>query len=196
MRSPIVRRVVIPAAVSYVCVLVIGFALHGARIFNSLTPAFAFVVYGLVFSAFLFFYRYQERNAFALLLALYLFNEVAVNHAVGYGLFGRDLIYFSLLMVASVFYVRFFDRSRAWNHYLAPLVLGFLFFVAIFAGLIILYFWWRLNRSLSFVEYLKASMAVYVPSVFLVGVGIGIGVLLDGRGVIHQAQERLRRWLA
>ena len=190
MSPKIFQSVVTPAVLAYLCILALGLALFQTLVFTRTSPAFTIVADGAICTAFFFTYRRFPREAFGLLIVLFFLHEVLENHEAGFQLFGRDLIYLGCLTVGMVLYVRFFDRSKRWDRRLAPLVLGFIFFVAALAGVIALYFWWKLYRRTSVLQFLMGVYRLYLPSVFVVGVGLGIGVLLDDSGLsgrIHQA---------
>jgi hypothetical protein len=196
MSRSLLRSVVIPALAAFACIAGLGFILFQQQIFMRTMPAFAIVAYGLVCSAFFFTHRKFPREAFAVLIVAFVLYEALINHEVGYQLYGRDLLYFGVLTIAMVLYVRYFDRSRTWDHRLAPLVLGFMLLAGMFVGVSILYLWWKVYRRVPYPRFLLTVLQTFLPATFLVGIGLGIGVILDERGILRRGEDALRKRIA
>ena len=181
------RAVLLHTSVATLCCLAVGFIFYQFDVFNIYHPALSFLVLGLTGS--LFFFTLRElgwRTAWALLFAALVAHTGLLTRALEHGTLMRDIGTFAgLALAVALFYYKFYrghDPKRLVN----PLLLGGLWastnlvFMAL-VGVIRGYF---INTPFLSVPWGLLPMVQYG---FLVGLGVGIGIL-----VAEHLEPRLR----
>ena len=171
------RAVLLHTLVASLCCLAVGFIFYQFDVFNYYHPALQFLIFG--FTGSLFFFSLRElgwRTAFALLFAATVAHAGLLTRALEHGTLMRDIATFASLAAAvALFYYKFYrghDPKRLVNPLLlgglwASTNLGFMALVGVSKG----YF---VNIPLLSVPLSLLPMVQYG---FLVGLGVGIGIL-------------------
>ena len=113
------------------------------------------------------------QNAFAALLVLIVMNSAFITHATSLTYLLRDLIIICALSAAIYFFHQYFYNKSQKGRWLEPLILSAL--VATFS-LVATFILVLINYTLNIVTF---QWIYYIAKLyFLIGLGIGIGILL------------------
>ena len=196
MRSnaAIVATVLGRSLVSIVGCFVVGLIVFQWRVFHPYFWTSQLIMFGIVGSVFFYTLRINRRNAFAVLLVLFVVQFGLLFRDLRPIMLLRDFIFFATLAAALyIFFIGFYTKTVRYRH-LQPLVLATLFAIAfsiatLMLGLLDETFFHPLASSLSEAILTNAKYE------FLVGLGIGIGILLLDNGYVHKAGELIMRLL-
>lgn len=196
MRSDaaIVATVLGRSLVSIACCFVVGLIVFQGRVFNSYFWTSQLIMFGIVGSVFFYSLRINRRNAFAVLLVLFVMQFGLLFRHIQPIMLLRDIVYFSTLGVALyIFFVSFYTKTVKHRN-LQPLVLATLFALAFAAATLLLDI---LDEALFHAPIYIRTDAVLTNAKFefLVGLGIGLGILLLDNGYVHKAGDLIRRLL-
>jgi hypothetical protein len=151
-------------------------------------------MFGIIGSVFFYTLRINRRNAFAVLLVLFVVQFGLLLRHIQLAMLLRDVIYFSTLATALyIFFVSFYTKTVRYRN-LQPLVLATLFAIAFAIATLAL-------ALLDFVMFhsLRSNLFYAIETnakyEFLVGLGIGLGVLLLDNGYVYKAGELIKRLL-
>lgn len=196
MRSDaaIVATVLGRSLVSIVCCFVVGLIVFQGRVFNPYFWTSQLIMFGIIGSVFFYTLRINRRNAFAVLLVLFVVQFGLLLRHIQLAMLLRDVIYFSTLATALyIFFVSFYTKTVRYRN-LQPLVLATLFAIAFTIATLAL-------ALLDFVMFhsLRSNLFYAIETnakyEFLVGLGIGLGVLLLDNGYVYKAGELIKRLL-
>jgi hypothetical protein len=117
--------------------------------------------------------RVNSKNAFAALLVLFVMDSAFITHATRLMYLLRDLIIIGALSAAIYFFYQYFYNKNPKERWLEPLILSAL--VATFS-LIATFILVLINNTLNIVTF---QWIYYIAKLyFLIGLGIGIGIIL------------------
>ena len=196
MRSDaaIVATVIGRSLVSIACCFAVGLIVFQSRVFHPYFWTSQLIMFGIAGSLFFYTLRINRRNAFAVLLVLFV---------VTFGLFFRDLrmvmilrdllFYATLAATLYAFFVGFYTKTVRYRN-LQPLVLATLFAITFSIATLVL---GLLDESFfrPVVPNLFEAILTNAKYEFLVGLGIGLGVLLLDNGYVRRAGELIKRLL-
>jgi hypothetical protein len=161
--------------------------LYRSLIFNRHSGVFSIPAYGLIGSMFFYTLRKNMRNAFTVLLVLTVMNSALITHATRILYLVRDLMIISALSSAIFLFYRSFYNKNPKERWLEPLILSALVatFSLIATGVLVL-----LNNALSTITFrwIFSITKLY----FLIGLGIGLGILLTE----EQYRKTIRKFLS
>ncbi len=196
MRSDaaIVATVLGRSLVSIACCFVVGLIVFQLRVFNLYFWTSQLIMFGIIGSVFFYTMRINRRNAFAVLLVMFVLQfGLLFRHTQAIMLL-RDIVYFSTLGAALyIFFVSFYIKSVRYRN-LHPLVLATLFALAFSIATLVL---GLLDEMLFHPLRYSLSEAILTNAKyeFLVGLGIGLGILLLDNGYVREAGDLLKRLL-
>ncbi|MBF8296410.1 MAG: hypothetical protein HW389_2955 [Bacteroidetes bacterium] len=196
MRSnaAIVATVLGRSLVSIACCFVVGLIVFQWRVFHPYFLTSQFIMFGIVGSVFFYTLRVNRRNAFAVLLVLFVVQVGLLFRDLRSAILLRDFIFFATLAAALyIFFIGFYMKTVRYRN-LQPLVLATLFAIAfsiatLILGLLDETFFRPLASSLFEAILTNAKYE------FLVGLGIGLGILLLDNGYVHRAGELTKHLL-
>jgi len=172
-KSNYLAEIIIRSFISLVCCIVIGYIFYQSRIFNRHAGTFSVPVYGVIGSIFFYSMRVNIKNAFAALLVLIVMDSAFITHATRFTYLLRDLIILCALSAAIYFFHQYFYNKSQKGRWLEPLILSAL--VATFS-LVATFILVLINNTLNIVTF---QWIYYIAKLyFLIGLGIGIGILL------------------
>jgi hypothetical protein len=151
-------------------------------------------MFGIVGSVFFYTLRINRRNAFAVLLVLFVVQFGLLFRNFQPVMLLRDFIFYATLAAAlTIFFSGFYTKTVRYRN-LQPLVLATLFAIAfsiatLILGLLDEAFFHPLIYSLSDAVLTNAKYE------FLVGLGIGLGILVLDNGYVHRAGALTKRLL-
>lgn len=196
MRSDaaIVATVLGRSLVSIACCFVVGLIVFQWRVFNLYFWTSQLIMFGIIGSVFFYTLRINRRNAFAVLLVLFVVQFGLLFRHIQPAMLVRDVIYFTTLgAVLYVFFISFYTKTVRYRN-LQPLVLATLFAIGFAIATLALGF----LDSVLF-HPLRSNLLYAIETntkyEFLVGLGIGLGVLLLDNGYVHKAGELIKRLL-
>jgi hypothetical protein len=190
----IVATVLGRSLVSIACCFIVGLIVFQSRLFLPYFWTSGLIMFSIAGSLFFYTLRINQRNAFAVLLVLFV---------VTFGLFFRHLepvkilrilvFYATLAATLYTFFVGFYTKTVRYRN-LQPLVLATLFAIAFSIATLIL---GLLDETYfrSVVSSLFEAVLTNAKYEFLVGLGIGLGILLLDNGYVHRVGELLKRLL-
>lgn len=196
MRSDaaIVATVLGRSLVSIACCFVIGLIVFQWRVFNPYFWTSQLITFGIIGSVFFYTLRVNRRNAFAVLLVLFVVQFGLLFRHIQFATLLRDFIFFVTLAAALyVFFVGFYVKTVRFRN-LQPLVLATLFAIAFSIATLVL---GLLDETFfhPLVSSLSEAILTNAKYEFLVGLGIGLGILLLDNGYVHRAGEVIKRLL-
>lgn len=192
--STVIATILRRSIVSVMFCLFLGFIFYQWFIFDLRSSSFQITAFGIMGSVFFFTLRVHRRNAFAVMLVMFVL-EIGLfwkSHQV-------DWIVGNLIFVASIaaaeyyFFARFYLGTIKLR-FLHPLVLGALFVLAIgLATSCMTLFEIIVHGPLrwSFLPVLELN----TRNGMLVGLGIGLGILCIDNGYVRWTGQALRRVL-
>jgi hypothetical protein len=138
--------------------------------------------------------RINRRNAFAVLLVLFVVQfGLLFRHIQPATLLGNFIFFATLGAALYIFFIGFYTKSVKYRN-LQPLVLASLFAIAFAVATLLL----GLLDSILFhplIYSLTAATETNAKYEFLVGLGIGLGILLLDNGYVHKAGDLIKRLL-
>jgi hypothetical protein len=196
MRSDaaIVATVLGRSLVSITCCLVVGLIVFQGRLFNSFFWTSQLLMFAIIGSVFFYSLRINRRNAFAVMLVMFVIQFGLILGRFQWIMFLRDFVFFATLAAALyIFFISFYTNSVRYRN-LQPLVLATIFAIAfsiatLVLGLLDAALFHPLRYSLAEAMLLNAKYE------FLVGLGIGLGILMLDNGYVRKAGELLKRLL-
>jgi hypothetical protein len=196
MRSDaaIVATVLGRSLVSIACCVVIGLIVFQWRVFNPFFWNSQLIMFGIIGSVFFYTLRINRRNAFAVLLVLFVVQIGLLFRHLHTVTLLRDFIFFATLAaVLYIFFISFYTKTVRYRN-LQPLVLATLFAISFSIATLIL---GLLDETLFHPLWYSLPEAILTNAKyeFLVGLGIGLGILLLDNGYVHRAGDLTRRLL-
>jgi hypothetical protein len=196
MRSDaaIVATVLGRSLVSIVCCFVVGLIVFQGRVFNSFFWTSQLLMFAVIGSVFFYSLRINRRNAFAVMLVMFVIQFGLILGQFQWIMFLRDFVFFATLAAALyIFFISFYTRTVRYRN-LQPLVLATIFAIAFSIATLVLGF---LDAALFHpLRYsLAEAMLLNAKYEFLVGLGIGLGILMLDNGYVRKAGELLKRLL-
>ena len=180
----VIREIAFRSFISILFCTLFGYIFWKGSVLNRHHTASEYIVFGGIGSVFFQSLRYNPRNAFAALFVLSLTVPVVIMRETGV-YFVRDV----LVAIASgsalyLYFSNFYDREKS-RKFTEPLVLAVLFAVCNFAVFL----------SLVLIEGREKMITLFwayevIKQWFLIGLGIGIGIILTERPYA----ERIRLW--
>ncbi len=196
MRSDaaIVATVLGRSLVSIACCLAVGLIVFQGRVCHPFFWTSQLVVLSIAGSVFFYTLRISRRNAFAVLLVLGVVTFGLLFRHLQPLLLFADLVFFATLGAALyIFFIGFYTKTVKYRN-LQPLVLATLFAIAFSLATVVIALLDKLfGHPITF--GLADAVLTNARYEFLVGLGIGLGVLLLDNGYIHRAGELLKRLL-
>jgi hypothetical protein len=174
--------------VGVISCLFIGFVFHGWQIFNSANPAFEFLIAGVLGSLFFFTLKVRVRDAFALLVVLFFLNSSLITKSFASSFFFRDLLFFAAVSCSVYVYFVYFYRSKKQERRIGPLILSTLFSLSFLVALILLH---GIHGVPFSTEDIRFVIIPVVKDGFLIGLGIGIGILIVDAGLLAKIREQV-----
>jgi len=190
----IVTTVLGRSLVSIACCFLVGLIVFQSRVFHPYFWTSQLIMFSIAGSLFFYTLRINRRNAFAVLLVLFV---------VTFGLFFRHfppmmiltnfIFYATLAATLYTFFIGFYIKTVRYRN-LQPLVLATLFAIAFSITTLIV---GLLNEALSYPLRYSLSDAVLTNAKyeFLVGLGIGLGILLLDNGYVHKTGNLIKHLL-
>jgi hypothetical protein len=196
MRSDaaIVATVLGRSLVSMICCLVFGLIVFQSNVFHPYFWTSQLVMFGIIGSVFFYTLRINKRNAFAVLLVLFVVQFGLLFRHLQPIMLLSDFIFFGALAAALyIFFVSFYTKSVRYRN-LQPLVLAALFAIIFAAATLIL---GLLDETLFGLPRFSVLDAMLMNAKYecLVGLGIGLGILLLDNGYVHKAGDLAKRLL-
>ncbi|MCX6134540.1 MAG: hypothetical protein NTU47_12060 [Ignavibacteriales bacterium] len=196
MRSSeaIVATVLGRSLVSIACCFVVGLIVFQSRVFHPYFWTSQLIMFGIAGSLFFHTLRINRRNAFAVLLVVFVVTIGLLFRHLQPVMILRDSIFYATLAgVLYAFFTVFYVKSVRLRN-LQPLVLATLFAIAfsiatVFLGFLDETFFRPVASSLFEAVLTNAKYQ------FLVGLGIGLGILLLDIGYVHRACVLIQRLL-
>lgn len=187
----VITDVVGKSLVAILCCLILGFILYQWRLFNLYTPSAQIVLYGVIGSLFFFTLRISRRNSFAVLLVLFVIHLGLLLNQLRFASIAQQSVFYAA--VASALYVFFavFYRRAITYRSLYPLVLATLFAMTFFLATGILFLYQLAVPTYPSQQILQA-LEINVTNGFVIGLGIGLGVLIIDNGYLRRAKSALR----
>jgi hypothetical protein len=173
-KSNYITEIAIRTLVSFICCLLIGYIFYQSRIFNRFANASSIPVFGFIGSIFFYSMRVNIKNAFAVLLVLFVMNSAFITHATRLPYLLRDLFNIGALSAAIYIFHQYFYNKSQKERWLEPLILSAL--VATFT-LAVTFILVIMNKVVNVVTFywIYSIAKLY----FLIGLGIGIGIMLS-----------------
>jgi hypothetical protein len=181
--------------VSIACCFIVGLVIFQSKVFHPFFWSSQLLVFSVVGSVFFYSLRINRRNAFAVLLVMYVIQAGLIFRHIQPAMQLANAVFFLTLgATLYVFFVSFYTKSVNYRN-LQPLVLATLFAIAFSLATLVIGFLdgvvFRLPVSSSLADAVFAN-ARYE---FLVGLGIGLGVLLLDNGYVAKAESYIGRVL-
>lgn len=176
--------------ISVVCSLLLGVAFNGLEVFVPQSTAFEFVVYGILGSLFFFTLRINVRNAFAILLILLFVNVGLVNKSWGSVFLIRDVIFFFVVSASIYFFFVFFYRPMRQDKKLEPLIFATVYGLAFLVSWFLLHLTFNAFRKMDSFEEVRFSLVPLLENGFLIGLGVGLGILIVDLRLVEKILER------
>jgi len=196
MRSDaaIVATVLGRSLVSITCCFIVGLIVFQGSVFNSFFWRSQLIMFGIIGSVFFYTLRINRRNAFAVMLVLYVLKFGLIFRQTQPTMLLRDFVFFATLAAALyIFFVSFYTKTVRYRN-LQPLVLATIFAIAFpIATLVLGLLDEALFQPLTY--SLTEGMLLNAKYEFLVGLGIGLGILLLDNGYVRKAGELLKHLL-
>lgn len=196
MRSnaAIVVTVLGRSLVSIACCFVVGLIVFQGRVFHPYFWTSQLIMFAIIGSVFFYTLRINRRNAFAVLLVLFVVQFGLLFRDLRPVMLMRNFIFFATLAaVLYIFFIGFYTKTVKYRN-LQPLVLATLFAIAFSIATLIL---GLLDETFlrPLVSSLFEAIITNAKYEFLVGLGIGLGILLLDNGYVHRAGELIKRLL-
>jgi hypothetical protein len=191
--SKSIAGVVGRSLVSILCSLILGFIFYRWSIFRWNFPSFQIVAFAIVGSLFFFTLRIHKRNAFALLLVLFVIQAGLLTSSQRFSILLSNLVFYVAIAAALfIFFVTFYRKTAKLRN-LHPLVLATLSALAFAVATVIMEL---IEGGVSMMSGAQMLSIVRFNSTngFLVGLGIGLGILIVDKGYVALAGNTLRRF--
>lgn len=184
-----ISRVLANSVVALTTCLVMGVIFNGWSVFSFHSTAFQFVIYGTLGSLFFFSLKASRRDSLALLLVLFLVQTSLITRYHSSVFFLRDVIFFLAVSVATYIFFIYFHRPGQRDKWLEPLILAVLFALSFFVALVALHVF--KGVFLSF-EQLRFVIVPVMENGFLIGLGIGLGIVLVEIGALNWLRKKVK----
>ena len=186
-RLNIVATIVGEAVVPIICTVVLGTIFYGLTLFQPRFSGFQIVVGAAISSVFFLTLRVSRRDAFAVLLVLYVIQMgLILRPRTLFSLGASSLFIVAYASSLYIFYQAFYLKTVALR-YLHPLVLAAIY--AIFSLLVstILILAGKTYQSVEPARLLLGVEANALNS-FVIGLGTGLGIFLLDNGIIKKVR--------
>lgn len=188
----IISEIFCKSLVSVFFCLILGVAFYQWLLFNIHYPSFQIVLYGILGSLFFFSLQVNVRNSFALLLVMFVVQSGLLTRSFRLGLLTRDIVFVAAVGASIyLYFIAFYRRTLQLRH-LHPLVLGTMFVLAFSLATVILELIERRIPGLSGGRLLWA-LQINAINGFLIGLGIGVGILMIDNGYVTWTRIMARR---
>jgi hypothetical protein len=190
--SNVVSEILCKSLVSLFFCLILGAAVYQSLVFSLHSPSFQIVLYGLIGSLFFFSLQINVRNSFALLLVMFVLQTGLLTRSSRLVYLARDALFVGAVGAALyIFFVSFY-RSPLQLRRLHPLVLGTIFVLSFSVATGLLELIAELPNGFSMKRLLWA-LQINAVNGFLVGLGIGLGILMIDNGFVTLGRIVARR---
>jgi hypothetical protein len=166
-----ITEIIIRSLVSVLCCLAVGSIFYQSLIFNYHAGAFSVPMFGFIGSVFFYSLRVNIKNAFAVLLVLFVMDSALITHATKLTFLLRDLFYIGALSAAIFIFFKYFYNKNEKERWLEPLILSTLVAVFILGAAFLSLIIFNALRAIS-LPWIYNIAKLY----FLIGLGIGIGI--------------------
>jgi hypothetical protein len=190
----VVSDIVCKSLVSVCFCLILGVALYQSFLFSVSYSSFQIVLYGIIGSLFFFSLQINVRNSFALLLAMFVLQCGLLSRPSHWQWLIREATFTAAVAGSLYVYYNSFYRRTAQLRTIHPLVLGTIFVLAFsLATVIVGLMEWQ---AISFLgRRLCSAVQVNAVNGFVIGLGIGLGILTIDNGYLTLARILARRLL-
>ncbi len=171
--------------------LILGVVFYQWSLFNIHYTSFQIVVYSILGSLFFFSLQINVRNSFALLLVLFVLQCGLLTRSFRLGVLTRDTVFAAAVGASIYLYFASFYRRTIQLRHLHPLVLGTMFVLAFSLATLILELIERPSRLWE--TRLLWALQINAINGFLVGLGIGLGILMIDNGYVTWTRIMVRR---
>jgi hypothetical protein len=190
--AEVVSEVLCKSLVSVVFCFILGSALYQSPLYNIHYPGFQIVIYGVLGSLFFYSLQINIRNAFAVLLVMFVLLSGLLTKSYRLGFLTRDALFVSAVGAAVYIYFESFYRRSLQFRRLHPLVLGTTFVLSFSVVTAIAEL---IGPSASGYSGKRLLWALQINATngFVVGLGIGLGILVIDNGYVTLARILARR---
>lgn len=190
----VVSEIVCKSVMSVFFCFILGVPLYQSLVFNTHSPGFQIALYGIIGSLFFFSLQINVRNSFALLVAMLVLQGGLLTRSTHWQWLVRDAAFIAAVGGSLYVYYDSFYRRTAQLRYLHPLVLGTIFVLAFsLATTIVGMMEWHAIGLLG--QRLWSAIQVNAVNGFVIGLGIGLGILMIDNGNVTIARIWARRFL-
>ncbi|HEY6952909.1 MAG TPA: hypothetical protein VI758_10910 [Bacteroidota bacterium] len=185
----IISKVIVNSVVAIVACLLVGIAFHGWSVFNPQSAAFEFVLFGSLGSLFFFSLKANRRQSFAVLLVLFFIQSSLITKSYFSVYLLRDAVFFLAVSGATYLFFIYFHRPALRDKWLEPLILAVVFALSFFIALVALHVFRGIFLSL---EQLRFVIIPVMENGFLIGLGIGLGIVLVEIDLLQWLRTRIK----
>ncbi|HTY39370.1 MAG TPA: hypothetical protein VMH23_19795 [Bacteroidota bacterium] len=192
--AAVVATILGKSLVSFVCCFIVGLVIFQGGVFHPQFWQSQIVMFSIAGSIFFYTLRVSRRNAFAVLLVLFVVSFGLLFRQNGLLRLAGDFLFFAALASALYGFFELFYTKTVTHRNLQPLVLATMFAILFaFATVLVSLLYSAVGHKVT--TSIFDSALANAKYEFLVGLGIGIGILLIDNGFIHWATRVLRRLL-
>ena len=190
----VISEIVCKSIVTVSFCLVLCVALYRSLPFNIHYVSFEIVAYSVIGSLFFFSLQINVRNSFALLLAMFVLQSGLLTRSSHWQWLVRDATFIAAVGGSLYVYYNSFYRRTAQLRSILPLVLGTIFVLAFsLATAIVGLMEWQAIGLLG--PRLWSAVQLNAVNGFVIGLGIGLGILMIDNGYLTLARILARRLL-
>jgi len=189
-------RIVGEAVVPIILTVILGVIFYGLTLFQPHNPGFQIIVGAVISSLFFLTLRVSRRDAFAVLLVLFVIQMGLILRPPSFFRFGAGSL-FTVAYATSlyIFYQAFYLKTVGLR-YLHPLVLAAIYTILSLLVSTILILVGKIYQSVEPIRLLY-SIETNALNSFVVGLGTGLGILLLDNGIIKKIRASLNTaWIA
>jgi hypothetical protein len=174
------REIILHTVVTALCCILLGLIVYQGSVFNRTHYAFQFVTFGIAGSLFFHTLRLANVKVALFVMAGLILIQIFINRSADFWLVVRDLLAgISLGSAIYLFFANYYTHKKVQG-VMTPITLGALLAATNLAVTIVLVL---INGVPILQSY--PSILVNVMLGFLVGCGIGAGILVSARVVAH-----------
>ena len=185
----IIKEIVFRTFVSVLCCTILGYLFWKGLVFYRYHSAFQFIAYGTMGSVFFYTLRFSVKNAFAaLLLALVVFSFLVIESRGLYTL--RDsLVAIAMASTIYVYFTTFHNRTKL-SKLTEPLILAMLFSISNFIIFLLI------DAIVYKIPITLAWVYEVTKHFFLIGLGIGIGIILTEEPYSEKIRAKFHNFIS
>jgi hypothetical protein len=187
-KTRMILRILFNSGIAVICTLLLGLLFTGWDVFIYRNTTYEFVACGILGSTFFFSLGESVADSLALLFLLFVAQCVLITKSFRSTFFAHDIAFFILVSVAIYFHFTYIHKPRRLNKILEPLVLAALMALAFLAALFSLHLMHGVVLSL---EQLKDVILPVMQNGFLIGFGIGLGILFVEMNALEKIRNRI-----